>query len=153
MYDNKNMEAEVRARIADMHKSVPNSIGDQFRFEMVSCDTGAGKYTLRCRTQEWMRNPAGILHGGMGATILDQAMGFIAFCAKPNEGIAPTVQLNVTYHRPLIPGEDVVVRVKLLSVTKSLINLSAEAAQVSSPERICLTGSATCFCKHTKPLI
>lgn len=149
----KDMEAEIRARIEDMHEKVPNSIGDQFRFRLVSCDIESGLYTLQCRTQEWMRNPAGILHGGMGATILDQAMGFIAFCAKPKEGISPTVQLNVTYHRPLIPGEDVVVRVKLLSVTRSLINLSAEAAQASSPERICLTGSATCFCKHTKPLI
>lgn len=151
MKRNKNMEAEVRQRISDMHKLVPDSIGAMFRFELLSCNES--EYTLKCQTKEWMRNPAGILHGGMGATILDQAMGFIAFCAKNGEGIAPTVQLNVSYHRPLVPGEDVLVRVKLISVTSSLIHLSAEASQATSPDRICLTGTATCFCKYTKPLV
>lgn len=153
MKRNKNMEAEVRQRICDMHKLVPESIGAMFRFELVSCDCDKGEYTLKCQTKEWMRNPAGILHGGMGATILDQAMGFIAFCAKKGEGIAPTVQLNVSYHRPLVPGEDVLVRVKLISVTNSLIHLCAEASQAATPDRPCLTGTATCFCKYTKPLV
>lgn len=153
MAEHLDIEEQIRARIVDMHEKVPNSIGDQFRFTLVACDREAGVYTLRCKTKEWMRNPAGILHGGMGATILDQAMGFISFCVKPNEGIAPTIQLSVNFHRPLIPGEDVVVRVKLLTVTRSLISLSAEAAQASSPDRICLSGSSTFYSKNTKPLI
>ena len=89
----------------------------------------------------WMRNPAGTLHGGLGATILDQAMGFVAYCLKAGEGITPTVHLSVDYHRPLRPGERVIVKVHVVSETRNLINLYADASQATCPERICLSGS------------
>ena len=65
----------------------------------------------------------------------------------PGEGIAPTIDLQVSYHRPLIPGEDVLIRVKVVSVTKSLMYLSSEACQASRPDRICITSTATFFYK------
>ena len=92
-----------------------------------------------------MRNSAGTLHGGLCATILDQAMGFVAHCLKPGEGAAPTVQLAVDYHRPLHPGENVIVKVHVVSVTRSLMNLTVEAVQESNPDKICLSGSGIFF--------
>jgi uncharacterized protein (TIGR00369 family) len=142
-----NMEEIVRRRIALLHEVVPGSIGDLLSFQLESCDPRQGEYTLRCKTQPWMRNVAGTLHGGMCATLVDQAMGFISYCVKPGEGTAPTVQLQVTYHRPLIPGEEVLIRVKVLSVTKRLMHLTAEAYMSAFPERVCLTSTATYFYK------
>ena len=143
----ENMEEVVRGRIALLHEVVPDSIGDLMHFSLVSCDAQTGEYVLRCETREWMRNVAGTLHGGMCATVVDQAMGFIAYCVKPGEGIAPTVQMQVTYHRPLIPGESVLVRVRVLSVTRSLMHLTAEACLEDAPEKLCLSSSATYFYK------
>ena len=143
-----NMETLIRSRIAMLSAMAPNSIGDQFAFDLVECCPEKDEYTLSCKTAPWMRNPSGILHGGVCATILDQAMGYLAYCVKPGEGTAPTVQLQVSYHRPLIPGEDVVVRVKVLSVTKSLISLRSEAALASCPDRLCVSASATFFYKE-----
>ena len=145
--ENLTLAELVRSRIALLHEVVPDSIGDQMHFELVDCDPDHGAYTLRCKTAEWMRNVAGTLHGGMCATIVDQAMGFIAYCIKPGEGTAPTVQMQVSYHRPLIPGEKAVVRVKVVSVTKSLMHLSAEVFPETSPERLCLSASAIYFYK------
>ena len=142
-----DMEAVVRSRIALLHRAVPGSIGDQMAFELTDCDPEQGEYTLRCRTFDWMRNVAGTLHGGMCATVVDQAMGFIAYCVKPGEGTAPTVQMQVTYHRPLIPGEDVTVKVRVVSVTRSLMHLTAEAALASAPAKVCLTAVGTYFYK------
>ena len=65
----------------------------------------------------------------------------------PGKGIAPTVQLQVTYHRPLIPGQEVFVLVKVVSQTKSLMHLTAEAALVTAPDRVCLTATGTFFYK------
>ncbi len=79
-------------------------------FELLECDPEAGDYFLSFRTETWMRNPAGTLHGGLGATVLDQAMGLIPYCLKTGAGIAPTVQLSVNYHRPLNPGAEVVIK-------------------------------------------
>lgn len=66
-----SMEQLLRLRIAQLHEAAPDSIGDLFQFELLSCDNETGKYRFRCRTQPWMRNPAGTLHGGMSAAIAD----------------------------------------------------------------------------------
>lgn len=145
-----SMEEKVRNRLSSIHSLAPGSIGSQMNYELLECDEATGLYVMKCRTFDWMRNIPGTLHGGMCATVVDQAMGFIAFCLKQECGTAPTVQMNVDYHRPLIPGEDVIVRVKVLTVTKSLMRLTAEAVLASCPEKICLTSSATYFNKPGK---
>lgn len=142
-----DMEEAVRHRIDQISREVPGSIGDMMHFQLLECNSEKGNYTFTCHTAPWMRNFAGTLHGGLCATVLDQAMGFVAYCLKPGPGIAPTVQIEVDYHRSLIPGEDVIVKVHVVSATRSLMNLTAEAMQISSPDRICLSGSGIYFYK------
>lgn len=127
--------------------AAPGSIGDRMQFQLVSYDEGENICTMTCKTESWMQNPAGTLHGGICATILDQAMGFIAYCVKPGEGIAPTVHLSVDYHRPLIPGEGALIQVRVVSVTHSFMSLSAEVMHPGHPDKICFSGSGTYFYK------
>lgn len=143
----EHMEKIVRERLAAIHSLAPGSIGAQMRYELLDCDPEAGEYTLLCKTFPWMRNIPGTLHGGMCATVVDQAMGFIAHCVKRGNGTAPTVELQVSYHRPLNPGEDVVTKIRVISVTRSLIRLSCEAYQAGNLEKVCLTATATYFNK------
>ena len=135
----------VRERIRELHAVAPGSIGDQMQYELLSCTGGGREYLFRCRTFDWMRNGPGTLHGGMCATVVDQAMGFVAYCVKPGEGIAPTVQMQVEYHRPLIPGKDVQIQVKVVAVGKTLMHLSAEAYVQERPEKLCLSATAIYF--------
>ena len=143
----ENMEQIVRDRLASIHNLAPGSIGDQMQYELLYCNPEAGEYTLLCKTFPWMRNIPGTLHGGMCATVVDQAMGFIAHCVKRGNGTAPTVELQVSYHRPLNPGEDVVTRIRVVSVTRTLMRLSCEAFQAGKPDKVCLTATATYFNK------
>ncbi len=143
----KNLEEALRLRLVQLHTLAPGSIGDQMNLELVSSEPQAGIYTMRCQTQDWMRNIAGTLHGGMCATLVDQAMGCVAYCAKPGEGIAPTVEMNVLYHRPLIPGEDVIIRVELRSVSKHLMHLASEASLAKEPDKVCIAATAVYFYK------
>ena len=136
----------VRRRIAEVNASIPGSIAEMLRFEVVGQDNG--DIVMTCETLPWMRNSAGTLHGGLCATILDQAMGFVSCCLKEGNDIAPTVQMSISYHRPLHPGEQVIVKVHVVSVTHSLMNLTAEASQASCPEKICLSGSGMYFVKQ-----
>ena len=144
---NETFKTRLTERLATLHTRGAGTIGDMLDLRLVDCDLEKGEFTMQACTQEWLRNIAGTLHGGMCATLMDQAMGCAAYCAMPGEGIAPTIDLQVSYHRPLIPGEDVLIRVKVVSVTKSLMYLPSEATQVSRPERICLTSTATFFYK------
>ena len=141
-----DLAEKVRRRIAQVDASIPGSIAEMLRFEVVGEDKG--DIVMTCGTMPWMRNSAGTLHGGLCATILDQAMGFVSCCLKEGNDIAPTVQMSISYHRPLHPGEQVVVKVHVISVTHSLMNLTAEASQASCPEKICLSGSGMYFVRQ-----
>ena len=141
-----DLAEKVRRRIAQVDASIPGSIAEMLRFEVVGEDKG--DIVMTCETMPWMRNSAGTLHGGLCATILDQAMGFVSCCLKEGNDIAPTVQMSISYHRPLHPGEQVIVKVHVVSVTHSLMNLTAEASQASCPEKICLSGSGMYFVRQ-----
>lgn len=141
------MENLIRNRLALLHEVAPDSIGDLLRLELESYDPERQEYWLRGRTLGWMRNVAGTLHGGMGATLMDQTMGAVAYCLMPGEGFAPTIEMNVSYHRPLMPGEDVRVRVSVVSVTRSLIRLESRAYQADRPDRLCISATAAYFYK------
>ena len=143
-----NFGEKVRRRIADFNASVPGSIGEMMNFQVVAYDHAHDDIVMTCQTMPWMRNFAGTLHGGLCATVLDQAMGFVSYCLMDGEGTAPTVQLSVDYHRPLLPGEQVIVKVHVVSVTRSLAKLTAEAFQASCPEKICLSGTGIYFFKQ-----
>lgn len=137
----------LRRRIARISEEAPGSIGDMLHFELLECEPEKGDFTMSCRTAAWMRNFAGTLHGGLGATILDQTMGTVSSCLKAGGGMTPAVQLSVNYHRPLIPGQEVLVKVHVVSVTRSLISLSAEASAGEYPDKLCLSGTGLYFCK------
>ena len=145
-----DMEALLRARLQMLHDAGAGTIGDMLGLELMDYCADRAEFTLRGVTALWMRNLAGTLHGGMCATIVDQAMGCVAYCAKPGEGIAPTVQLQVLYHRPLIPGEDVLIRIRVICVTKSLIQLTSEVSLASASDKLCLSANATYFYKPTE---
>ena len=141
----ENFEQILKDRLAAIHTLAPGSIGSQMQYELLECSQDS--CTLLCRTYDWMRNIPGTLHGGMCATIVDQAMGFVAHCVKLGDGTAPTVELQVSYHRPLIPGEDVITKIQVISVTRSLMRLSAQAYQAGKEDKVCLTATATYFNK------
>lgn len=138
----------VEQCIADLHAKAPGSIGDLMGYQVLEEDREQGNFVLRCRTLEWMRNVHGTLHGGMCATVVDQAMGFVARSYMAGKGSSPTIQLQVSYHKPLIPGEDVLIHIRVVSRTRNLIGMTCEASRASEPDRICLTASGTSFLKR-----
>ena len=144
----EKIEPSVANSIAGLHRKAPGSIGDQLEFHVLEENRGKGEYTFCCKTYPWMRNALGTLHGGMCATIVDQAMGFVAYSYMSGKGTAPTIQMQLNYHKPFVPGEDVIIRVRVVSMTRNLIAMSCEASRASDPARVCLTASATSFLKH-----
>ena len=63
-----------------------------------------GSARISYEATEEHRNPAGTLHGGVLATLVDTAMG-VAVRSTTEEGEVPaTSQLTVTYLRPGTPG-------------------------------------------------
>src|ERR1043166_7447237 len=77
----------------------PRGIGKTMRFRGTSADVG--RVVLEGFPDEDFYNPLGSVHGGYAATMLDAAMGMAAHTAIPREAGYSTIDLNVTYLKPL----------------------------------------------------
>jgi uncharacterized protein (TIGR00369 family) len=149
------VEYGLRKYIEVLRSNYSGTIADMLKFDVVSCDEENDNYVLRCKTEPWMCNHYGTLHGGICATILDQAMGMVCSCLKKGYGTCTTVQLESDYHRPIPTGDDILVQVHVMSVTRVLINLTAEIIHPDKPDKFAVTGSGIFFFRDDdrKPLI
>jgi uncharacterized protein (TIGR00369 family) len=66
--------------------------------------TGEGSATVDFEAREEHLNPAGTVHGGVLATLVDTAMGMAVRTATDDDDVPATSQLTVTYLRPGKPG-------------------------------------------------
>jgi uncharacterized protein (TIGR00369 family) len=64
-----------------------------------------GESRLSFEAREEHLNPAGTLHGGVLATLVDTAMGQAVRSATGEDDVPATSQLTVTYLRPGNPGQ------------------------------------------------
>ena len=67
-------------------------------------DTGDGGARLTLEVTDEHLNPAGTLHGGVLATLVDTAMGQAVRTVTGEGDVPATSQLTVTYLRPGKPG-------------------------------------------------
>jgi uncharacterized protein (TIGR00369 family) len=67
-------------------------------------DTDDGGARLAFEVSDEHLNPAGTLHGGVVATLLDTAMGQAVRTVTGEDDVPATSQLTVTYLRPGSPG-------------------------------------------------
>ena len=139
------VEYGLKKYVEIMYKNFGGTIAEMLRFEVVSCDEEHDNYVLKCRTEPWMCNHYGTLHGGICATIMDQAMGMVCSCLKKGYGSCTTVQLESDYHRPIPAGDDILIQVHVMSVTRSLVNMTCELIHPSKPDKFSVTGSAIFF--------
>ena len=63
-----------------------------------------GRATVRFDVTDEHLNPAGTVHGGVLATLVDTAMGLAVRSTTGDEDVPATSQLTVTYLRPGTPG-------------------------------------------------
>lgn len=145
----ENFEKVLEERIALVSQGAPGSIGDQMAYQVLAWDPEAQEATMTCRTLPWMRNFAGTLHGGLCATVVDQAMGFVSNAVRGGHAVVPTVQLSVNYHRPLMPDRMVLVKVRVETATRRFMTLTAKAFLAEAPEKLCI--SATGMYYTTSP--
>ena len=139
--------ARIRELTSIARAQDEGAFGDQLHIRFLGCNTQHNAYEFSARTEGWMRNIEGVVHGGFCATLADHIMGTVAYCIKTGDRISPTIQLQIAYHRPVLPEEELIVRVRVISATSRLIHLSAEAAAMGKPERVCFSSTATYFCK------
>ena len=83
--------------------------------------------TIEIEMRDQLRQPHGLLHGGVTATLIDTAMAFAVITCLSSEEKASTVDLNVYYLRPHTQGK-ISCTAKIIKAGKRLLTVSAEVA-------------------------
>jgi uncharacterized protein (TIGR00369 family) len=69
----------------------------------------SGRVVFSMPAEEWMCNPAAVLHGGMAATLLDTVLTLAVVSKLPTGKSCQTINMNVHFVRPIFPtGERIV---------------------------------------------
>lgn len=98
---------------------------ETMRAQFSACNFEEKSLTIAFLTQGWQINERGGIHGGAIAGMFDTAFGIMAnFIAGENE--ATTVDMNISFLRPLELGETCEIRVITVKTGRSLIRLRAE---------------------------
>ena len=80
----------------------PGGFAQRLGAEVERADDGSARITFEAREEHL--NPAGTLHGGVLATLVDTAMGTAVRSTVEDDDVPATSQLTVTYLRPGRPG-------------------------------------------------
>lgn len=141
------LEQKVKHTLEFQRHPEKDNIEDWIPMELIGCDPEKGEYLIRAHTAGWMRNAVSHVHGGISTAYLDQAMGCVCHCQKESAEVAPTIEMQLSFHRPVLIDSDILIKVQVLSVTRHLIRMAGQIVMASAPEKVCVSASATFYCR------
>ena len=141
------MLEQVKQTLEFQRNPEKDNIEDWIPMELLGYDADHQEYRIKATTAAWMRNAVGNVHGGIITAYLDQAMGCVCHCQKASAEIAPTIEMNLSFHRPVLTNQEILIRVQVLSVTRHLIRMTSQVSMADAPEKICVSASATFYCR------
>ena len=98
---------------------------DKMAPEFISCDAQAMQAEIRFFVEDWMCNVKGTLHGGIIATMLDNSMGLLTRAFYGNSDKISTINLSLSYLRPVLPGKSVTATVRIEKPGRNIVFLYA----------------------------
>lgn len=111
-------------------------------WEHIGCsivEVSPGRAVVELVAESFHLNSMGMVHGGVLATLLDNAMGLAALGAHPDRR-SVTTNLNVHFVAPLGPGT-LVATAAMLHASRSTVTLQASVADRSGKLGTVGTGS------------
>ena len=79
-------------------------IAELLGWELVDLDPDRGWISVAFTATDQFRNPAGNVHGGILAAMLDDTMGPAVLVASHGKFYSPTINMNVSFARAAKPG-------------------------------------------------
>lgn len=96
---------------------------DWLKAKVLAVDEGYIK--IECEVRKDMLNPNGIMHGGIMATLLDEAMGAASFTLGRPTGFA-TINMSIDYLYSAKTGDIVWVEGTIIRAGKTVLHIKAE---------------------------
>ena len=103
-------------------------------------DIRIGEADIKIEMHDDLKQPHGVLHGGITSTLIDTAMAFAVRTMLPGGEPTATVDLTVHFLRPHFEGA-AVCRAKVVKPGKRFFNVSAEV--INEDGKLIATGIST----------
>ncbi|MEM0997613.1 MAG: PaaI family thioesterase [Bacteroidota bacterium] len=113
----------LRAQIGQDIRNSPSPFGQWLGGKMLKAERGVIEIEYLVRKE--MTNPAGTLHGGVIAAIMDDLIGVTMFSTGETT-FKISVNLNVDFFYPARTGERVIGKTRILKEGKQLLNAVGE---------------------------
>lgn len=147
LFSQEGMELSSK-RFSDRINSETDQRGPSFNVMMKSryegCDFETKTLWLSFPVEEYMRNPAGVMHGGAVAGAMDITMGSLTFYMC-GEHLTPTISMNVSYERPIATGKRMIVEARCYSCGRTMAYAAARAWMEDQPDKIVASASGTYY--------
>lgn len=114
---------------------------------LVDCSCNPVQLEMAFDTKPWMTNPMGVLHGGVVAAFLDNAMGLTCSCLCDCD--TPTISMTVHYARPTPLNTTIHIKAQLVMFGRTSSQLSAQLYLPQEPERVLAFASGVYSTKRT----
>lgn len=150
LYSQAGMERSCRAFTERLSREQDQrgpsySCAIQPHFE--SCDYEKKTLIVSILVEDFMRNTNNVMHGGAVATVMDTVMGSLTFYMS-GEHLTPTINMNVSYERPIPLGKRLFVESTCLSCGRTMAYATARAWIEDIPEKIVANASGTYYTAH-----
>ncbi|NLY71543.1 MAG: PaaI family thioesterase [Clostridiales bacterium] len=118
------LEKRIRESI-DFISKAHDKIDGQLKPKFIDCNAKAGTITLEFPVMDWQLNTNNVMHGGMIATVFDEALGIFAHYFSEGKA-ALTSNITVHYLKPVPKGDSLLITAKIISAGRKVITLSGE---------------------------
>ena len=147
LFSQAGMEASCR-KFSDRLNAETDQRGPSFNVFMQnryeSCCFEKKTLLLSFPVEETMRNPMVVMHGGAVAGAPDITMGSLTFYCS-GEFVTPTININVSYERPIATGKRLFVEATCLSCGKTMAYASACGWMEGAPEKTVCSAVGTYY--------
>ena len=123
-----------------------NTIAQTLGYDVTEAETGRVVVTAEPRDSHL--NPAGTVHGGLAATMLDSCMG-LAIQSTLQKGVgSTTVEFKISFVRPITPDTGAI-RAEGTVISRGRRVGSAEGRVTDGEGRLLVHGTTTCLIFET----
>lgn len=132
-----HLKEKLERILSEINNKHGHMIAGMIKPHFIECDEASMRVTLGFPAMEWEKNPNGVIHGGMMATMIDTAIGITTIAVT--ETLTPTINLQISYLRPCPADGTVAVRSYITMLGGSVIHTRAEAYDTREPEKLVAT--------------
>jgi uncharacterized protein (TIGR00369 family) len=112
--------------MSDLPKSSPRSpVAALLGWELIAEHQERGEIEIAFEADAKMTNPHGTVQGGFVAAMLDETMGPALYTASAGKSLASTIDMNISYVRPMKPGR-VFAKGRVVNAGRTIAFLEAE---------------------------